>query len=169
MAWYVSVVFICFFVKQKTAYEMRISDWSSDVCSSDLDGAELHGDVQVAVVEVLHFRPDDVLQIAAGRAVADVPERIEAVAEPGPRLDHAQGELPQHRAAGQRALLAERLQRQVHGIHIEGEQAPEGEADHGQAGDIRQETQRRGSVAGQQDGSEQAQADRKSTRLKSSH
>src|SRR3546814_9036306 len=26
----------CFF-KQKTAYEMRISDWSSDVCSSDLD------------------------------------------------------------------------------------------------------------------------------------
>src|SRR3546814_1261005 len=27
--------FVCFF-KQKTAYEMRISDWSSDVCSSDL-------------------------------------------------------------------------------------------------------------------------------------
>src|SRR3546814_7421521 len=30
-----SVVFF-FFFKQKTAYEMRISDWSSDVCSSDL-------------------------------------------------------------------------------------------------------------------------------------
>src|SRR3546814_7579114 len=29
-------VVICFFFKQKTAYEMRISDWSSDVCSSDL-------------------------------------------------------------------------------------------------------------------------------------
>src|SRR3546814_13079390 len=29
-------VIFCF--KQKTAYEMRISDWSSDVCSSDLDG-----------------------------------------------------------------------------------------------------------------------------------
>src|SRR3546814_12092171 len=28
-----------FFFKQKTAYEMRISDWSSDVCSSDLIGA----------------------------------------------------------------------------------------------------------------------------------
>src|SRR3546814_7137808 len=27
-----------FFFKQKTAYEMRISDWSSDVCSSDLTG-----------------------------------------------------------------------------------------------------------------------------------
>src|SRR3546814_20505667 len=31
-------VFTClFFFKQKTAYEMRISDWSSDVCSSDLE------------------------------------------------------------------------------------------------------------------------------------
>src|SRR3546814_5758204 len=29
---------IAFFFKQKTAYEMRISDWSSDVCSSDLEG-----------------------------------------------------------------------------------------------------------------------------------
>src|SRR3546814_11458306 len=28
-----------FFFKQKTAYEMRISDWSSDVCSSDLIGS----------------------------------------------------------------------------------------------------------------------------------
>src|SRR3546814_2659172 len=27
---------MCFFFKQKTAYEVRISDWSSDVCSSDL-------------------------------------------------------------------------------------------------------------------------------------
>src|SRR3546814_4676319 len=36
-----SFLFVCsisvfFFFKQKTAYEMRISDWSSDVCSSDL-------------------------------------------------------------------------------------------------------------------------------------
>src|SRR3546814_14452866 len=30
-------MFCCFFFKQKTAYEMRISDWSSDVCSSDLE------------------------------------------------------------------------------------------------------------------------------------
>src|SRR3546814_2303593 len=28
---------LVFFFKHKTAYEMRISDWSSDVCSSDLD------------------------------------------------------------------------------------------------------------------------------------
>src|SRR3546814_10041015 len=29
-------MFVFFFFKQKTAYEMRISDWSSDMCSSDL-------------------------------------------------------------------------------------------------------------------------------------
>src|SRR3546814_3476106 len=34
----VFVVVLFFFFKQKTAYEMRISDWSSDVCSSDLLG-----------------------------------------------------------------------------------------------------------------------------------
>src|SRR3546814_1454439 len=37
-----------FFFKQKTAYEMRISDWSSDVCSSDLhilnENGDRHGD-----------------------------------------------------------------------------------------------------------------------------
>src|SRR3546814_5558280 len=33
MGWFVR---ISFFFKQKTAYDMRISDWSSDVCSSDL-------------------------------------------------------------------------------------------------------------------------------------
>src|SRR3546814_1455139 len=34
---YLFVFFVVFFFKQKTAYEMRISDWSSDVCSSDLN------------------------------------------------------------------------------------------------------------------------------------
>src|SRR3546814_1325355 len=42
--WYILCEFIMsfffFFFKQKTAYEMRISDWSSDVCSSDLLCAE---------------------------------------------------------------------------------------------------------------------------------
>src|SRR3546814_3856472 len=31
---------LLFFFKQKTAYELRISDWSSDVCSSDLSGED---------------------------------------------------------------------------------------------------------------------------------
>src|SRR3546814_4126312 len=46
-----------FFVKQKTAYEMRISDWSSDVCSSDLLDADEQLDA-VASVEALEDRPD---------------------------------------------------------------------------------------------------------------
>src|SRR3546814_2555280 len=36
MCVFIIIVFFFFFFKQKTAYEMRISDWSSDVCSSDL-------------------------------------------------------------------------------------------------------------------------------------
>src|SRR3546814_9412631 len=39
-----------FFFKQKTAYEMRISDWSSDVCSSDLLGLFID-ESQVALLE----------------------------------------------------------------------------------------------------------------------
>src|SRR3546814_2678928 len=35
----VGCLVVFFFFKQKTAYEMRISDWSSDVCSSDLEAA----------------------------------------------------------------------------------------------------------------------------------
>src|SRR3546814_8958432 len=42
------MLFYCCFVKQNTAYEMRISDWSSDVCSSDL--------VAFPVVGELSFR-----------------------------------------------------------------------------------------------------------------
>src|SRR3546814_11213361 len=41
MIWLFS--YCVFFFKQKTAYEMRISDWSSDVCSSDLNLPELLG------------------------------------------------------------------------------------------------------------------------------
>src|SRR3546814_6667195 len=46
-----------FFFKQKTAYEMRISDWSSDVCSSDLSQvvAEAHDVAMLpaAIIEVM--------------------------------------------------------------------------------------------------------------------
>src|SRR3546814_1579324 len=42
----------CFFFKQKTAYEMRISDWSSDVCSSDLALVPVH-------LLLLDRRPDE--------------------------------------------------------------------------------------------------------------
>src|SRR3546814_10541854 len=42
-------LFVFFFFKQKTAYEMRISDWSSDVCSSDLSLSVLEN-VQMALL-----------------------------------------------------------------------------------------------------------------------
>src|SRR3546814_4490282 len=41
-----SCIYVCFF-KQKTGYEMRISDWSSDVCSSDLLAGKLDDDLSV--------------------------------------------------------------------------------------------------------------------------
>src|SRR3546814_6112653 len=42
------LVFPCFFFfKRKTAYELRISDWSSDVCSSDLR-CHVHSQVRLA-------------------------------------------------------------------------------------------------------------------------
>src|SRR3546814_5318011 len=44
------LLLLFFFFKQKTAYEMRISDWSSYVCSSDLGG---HGSTLAAQQDVL--------------------------------------------------------------------------------------------------------------------
>src|SRR3546814_19156951 len=53
-------IVLFFFFKQKTAYEMRISDWSSDVCSSDLAAAPTLDVVAIgnAIVDVL-ARSDD--------------------------------------------------------------------------------------------------------------
>src|SRR3546814_19194134 len=77
-----SVVCICvcvyylffFFFKQKTAYEMRISDWSSDVCSSDL-------------LTVLHHEIDVVEIVGAGDAVTR-DDKAEWYAAGGGALDH---------------------------------------------------------------------------------
>src|SRR3546814_9468611 len=51
----VVVVVFLFFFKQKTAYEMRISDWSSDVCSSDLFAAR-RGNWKVMLRGAFHSR-----------------------------------------------------------------------------------------------------------------
>src|SRR3546814_18841666 len=48
------LLYFFFFFKQKTAYEMRISDWSSDVCSSDLLGPGEAGDGADLVLAVAH-------------------------------------------------------------------------------------------------------------------
>src|SRR3546814_2888453 len=89
--WFVVVVFFLF--KQKTAYEMRISDWSSDVCSSDLRQDSAFGVV-----------------IVIGRGIArEAPHRVRA-APPG--LD-ATGEVLRHRHHRQRALQRRSEERRV--------------------------------------------------------
>src|SRR3546814_6801620 len=56
-----SSFFVFFFFKQKTAYEMRISDWSSDVCSSDLvrDRLDLVAFVQGEKTSHTHLPSDE--------------------------------------------------------------------------------------------------------------
>src|SRR3546814_5105440 len=55
-------MYFFFVFKQKTAYEMRISDWSSDVCSSDLF------DLTFGVTKVRNVAERDEVQAVAGRA-----------------------------------------------------------------------------------------------------
>src|SRR3546814_15653662 len=54
-----------FFFKQKTAYEMRISDWSSDVCSSDLNSYQKHSEYIVQHSDLQGFSQTDKLILAA--------------------------------------------------------------------------------------------------------
>src|SRR3546814_1810485 len=61
-------MFDVFFFKQKTAYEMRISDWSSDVCSSDL------------IETVAHNTPDKIHTIVIDPATGLMPHHGRAVA-----------------------------------------------------------------------------------------
>src|SRR3546814_3604760 len=65
-----------FFFKQKTAYEMRISDWSSDVCSSDLQKADWIN------ASWLHHRFDGRPAIARQR-VAEIAMRVPQAIERG--------------------------------------------------------------------------------------
>src|SRR3546814_16789828 len=60
------VILSVFFFKQKTAYEMRISDWSSDVCSSDLRNA------QIVDVVLLRRSPHGAQQVGMGEDAAGV-------------------------------------------------------------------------------------------------
>src|SRR3546814_18383650 len=52
-----------FFFKQKTAYEMRISDWSSDVCSSDLKSLKLDGSETFTIEGVANLQPRQTLAV----------------------------------------------------------------------------------------------------------
>src|SRR3546814_1943355 len=73
----------CFFFKQKTAYEMRISDWSSDVCSSDLgvksvESKSIQGN---ALIKITFHEGTDMSQAAA--EVAGYVSRSRAFMPPG--------------------------------------------------------------------------------------
>src|SRR3546814_10410030 len=77
-----------FFIKQKTAYEMRISDWSSDVCSSDLN-------TRVVFVANPNNPTGTWFDAAAlGGFLARVPERVLVVLDEA-YIEYAEGkELP---------------------------------------------------------------------------
>src|SRR3546814_6759374 len=80
-------VFICFF-KQKTAYEMRISDWSSDVCSSDLRDRDhdRHGREQVDRQRV---RRSSAVGVALDLVLGGLGQDLEGLGELGHRIDLA--------------------------------------------------------------------------------
>src|SRR3546814_9830089 len=60
--------FVIFCFKQKTAYEMRISDWSSDVCSSDLE--MFLGRVRTCGVRRAHTVVEQCVHVAMGVGAA---------------------------------------------------------------------------------------------------
>src|SRR3546814_3665477 len=68
---------VFFFFKQKTAYEMRISDWSSDVCSSDLLGAANLVAVEHRALDDLVRTDDRDLGPVDHRSRCDAAERAE--------------------------------------------------------------------------------------------
>src|SRR3546814_3847285 len=74
--WVVIVFF--FFFKQKTAYEMRISDWSSDVCSSDLlslafgDMYRVRGESTKAIEQYTRALEDPAFAADANIGIANV-------------------------------------------------------------------------------------------------
>src|SRR3546814_2833550 len=130
------------FFKQKTAYEMRISDWSSDVCSSDLRRSEGSGSEapwKTVTAADKSWPPSSVRSPGRSRAVT-------------PPVDAAEQEQPHHvdeMPVPGRRLEAEMMVRgevALHGAHEADEQ--EDRAD---------------------DHVETVEADRKSTRLNPSH
>src|SRR3546814_5474542 len=61
---------VFFFFKQKTAYEMRISDWSSDVCSSDLHLYHLLAEVDLVVLHRLTLEGPEIAEVRRNQVPA---------------------------------------------------------------------------------------------------
>src|SRR3546814_5515836 len=100
-------MFFVFFFKQKTAYEMRISDWSSDVCSSDL-------------------KRRDEITMPAMQFHAVQPRSLRAIGCDGEMLDHHSDVVDRHGTIIDRSYLAEigpfRLLRQIDAVIAAGDQ-----------------------------------------------
>src|SRR3546814_1092484 len=79
----------CFVLKQKTVYEMRISDWSSDVCSSDLDAVHEEAAVVVGAGDALAV--DQYLRIAGRKAAEPCAVAFDDVRQEGHRRHALQG------------------------------------------------------------------------------
>src|SRR3546814_5892288 len=88
------------FFKQKTAYEMRYSDWSSDLCASDLQIGE-RGGISSRSREILLLAGDRVHQERLRRATATFDDRVLIACERNRRQDrnncHGDNELYQRR------------------------------------------------------------------------
>src|SRR3546814_6548045 len=74
-------VSLFFFFKQKTAYEMRISDWSSDVCSSDLQAIRDSG---LEADEVSNERTG-IIMGSGGPSTRAIVEAADITREKGPK------------------------------------------------------------------------------------
>src|SRR3546814_1734665 len=82
---------VVFFFKQKTAYEMRISDWSSDVCSSDLLAPHRLDEIATDAIELAQPLAHRAERLGIGRRIlrlideAVVEHRLEHVMPPRQR------------------------------------------------------------------------------------
>src|SRR3546814_6392997 len=73
------IFILVFFFKQKTAYEMRISDWSSDVCSSDLMMAsteQAFAELTNGAYQKLLTQPDGSSEILLAVDTSGTPKQI---------------------------------------------------------------------------------------------
>src|SRR3546814_20585829 len=121
-------LYLCFFFffKQKTAYEMRISDWSSDVCSSDLVAAALDEEAgDAAGAEQREGGVERDMAVGVGRHLrhldAGLPIGLEAgrlVALVGHQQRRVLGRAPHHGMAEQQPPAATAHHAQRPALHI---------------------------------------------------